>query len=106
MKILELSPLTGTVKLDLRDCIAVAQSLDANSAEGCDMNLNKALSMAMLSACYAAWLLATEDPPYTMATMWARWAPLQADQRDPEPVVYHAGIPEVDDRVLRRDREG
>jgi len=105
MKLIALSPLTVTVELDLRDGIAVTHALAECSAEGCDMNLNQALSAAMLSACYAAWLLATEDPPHTPATMWQRWAPLQTDRREPEPLVYAMGLPEVNDRHLRRVQE-
>lgn len=102
MKIVALSPLTVTVEFAPRDCIAVTHALAKCSQEGCDMNLNKALSAALLAACYAAWLLATEDQPHTIASMWQRWAPLQTDLRDPVPVVYPPGLPTVDDRYLRR----
>ena len=101
MKIVQLAPLMVTVALDPEDCCAIAAAL-ADQDEDCCLPLNRALASGLLAGAYTAFLLGDEDPPRTLASFWARWAPEDTSADPPRRIPMPGGLPDTDTRHLER----
>jgi hypothetical protein len=99
MRIVKLAPNRVTIELETPDCIGLVSGLYAGEQQTGEP-LYAVLGSALLAAAYAAYLLARDDDPRTVAHMWEMWAPGDSNASEPGPLPHWGALPEADTHMV------
>lgn len=95
MRLVKIAPIAVTVELSLPDCIQLYAALahEADGMNSSDFPLCEALGNALLGFAFAARTLADDDPPQTIAKLWAAWAPYDSHAAPPRRITPPLWLP-------------